>query len=82
MKEPEWFSEKEASNQLGISQSTLRLWREVGYLKPGTHWRSSPNEECLPWNPNVIYHLRWCKEVIAYWPALIDKSLINTEVEL
>ncbi len=67
MKESQWFSEKEASNRLGVTQSKLRLWREVGYLKPGTHWRSSPYEESIPWQPSVIYHLRWCKEVIEYW---------------
>ena len=67
MTEAQWFSEIEASQRLGVSESTLKLWREVGYLKPGTHWRSSPNDESLPWKPTVIYHLRWCKEGIEYW---------------
>jgi len=67
MKKSQWVSEKEASDLLGVSQTKLKLWREVGYLKPGTHWRSSPNDDSLPWKPNVIYHLRWCKEVIEYW---------------
>ena len=67
MKEHQWFSEKEASDRLGVNESTLRLWREVGYLKPGTHWRSSPSDDSLPWKPKVIYHLSRCKEVIEYW---------------
>ncbi len=76
MKEPQWFSEKEASDLLGVSQSKLKLWREVGYLKPGTHWRSAPNDDSLPWKPNVIYHLRWCREVIEYWRDK-DSALTN-----
>ncbi len=67
MQEKQWFNEKDASNKLGVTPSTLKLWREIGYLKPGTHWRSSPNDESMPWTPNVIYHLNWCKEVIDYW---------------
>ncbi len=76
MKEAQWFSEEEASNLLGVSQATLKLWREVGYLKPGTHWRSSPNVDSIPWKPDVIYHLRWCKEVIEYWKEK-DSALTN-----
>ena len=67
MTDPFWLNEKEASIRLGVSEITLRRWREIGYLKPGTHWRSSPDSEALPWKPTVIYHLRWCKEVIDYW---------------
>ena len=62
-----WVSEKEASKSLGVDESTLRFWRKVGYLRPGTHWRRSPEENQLHWEPKVIYHLRWCKEVIEYW---------------
>ena len=67
MNENPWVSEKEASERLGVSEVTLRRWREVGYLKPGTHWRSSPNSQDKPWQPKVIYHLRWSSEVIEYW---------------
>tara|TARA_Y100001968_G_C18842102_1_gene474028 strand:- start:234 stop:473 length:240 start_codon:yes stop_codon:yes gene_type:complete len=62
-----WVNEQEASHRLGVSQEILRKWREVGYLKPGTHWRSSPVDQPNPWTPHVIYHLRWCKEIIEYW---------------
>ena len=41
--------------------------REMGYLKPGYHWRSSNDPKQLPWKPKVFYFIRGCKEVIAYW---------------
>ncbi len=63
----QWLLEEDASKQLGVSEETLRNWREIGYLKPGTHWRSAPGEDSLPWKPIVFYHLRWCKEIIDYW---------------
>ena len=62
-----WVTEKEAGQILGVNEKTLDFWREAGYLKPGTHWRSSFDAEQLPWNPKVIYHVRWCREVIEYW---------------
>ena len=64
-----WVSGEEASQRLGVSEKTLKFWRDVGYLKPGTHWRSSQREHSMPWNPEVVYHLRWCKEEIDYWLA-------------
>ena len=57
-----WVSGEEASSSLGVTEGTLQLWREVGYLKPGTHWRSSPDKQSRPWKPEVIYHLPWCRE--------------------
>tara|TARA_Y100001968_G_C19313414_1_gene695374 strand:+ start:292 stop:543 length:252 start_codon:yes stop_codon:yes gene_type:complete len=62
-----WASPEEASQELGVDQSTLDMWREIGYLKPGTHWRTSPDSLRKPWQPEVIYHLRWCKEEMNYW---------------
>ncbi len=67
MSSNQWLLEEEASRHLGVSSGTLQHWREIGYLKPGTHWRSAPDETAFPWNPKVIYHLRWCKEIIEYW---------------
>ena len=64
-----WVSGEEASQRLGVSEKTLKLWRDVGYLKPGTHWRSSLTSHLMPWNPEVVYHLRWCKEEVDYWLA-------------
>ena len=66
MKESPWVTEEEASLRLGVTEKTLRKWREIGYLKPGTHWRSAPNETQIAWKPIVIYHLSWCKEMIDY----------------
>ena len=62
-----WVSEKEAGEIFGVDEKTLEFWREVGYLKPGTHWRSSTESDQLPWKPRVFYHIAWCREVIEYW---------------
>ena len=67
MNDTTWVSSSEASQNLGVSEKTLSFWREIGYLKPGTHWRSAPNSHAIPWRPEVIYHLRWCKEEMDYW---------------
>ena len=63
----QWLLEEDASGCLGVSQKTLQHLREIGCLKPGTHWRSSPGSQPVPWTPEVIYHLRWCKEKMEYW---------------
>ena len=67
MIEIHWSTETEASAFLGVTEKTLKRWREVGYLKPGTHWRSAPKRQSTPWKPEVIYHVQWCKEEIDYW---------------
>ena len=67
MSSNQWLLEEDASRCLGVSSETLQHWREVGYLKPGTHWRSAESNSSMPWKPEVIYHLSWCKEIIEYW---------------
>ena len=62
-----WLSEKEASEVLRVDERILELLREGGYLKPGSHWRSSTDPEQLPWKPKVFYRITGCKEVIEYW---------------
>ena len=62
-----WLSEKEASEVLRVDEQSLEAMRERGYLKPGTHWRSSNDPNQLPWKPKVSYFIRGCKEVIDYW---------------
>tara|TARA_Y100001968_G_C18797958_1_gene454243 strand:+ start:192 stop:434 length:243 start_codon:yes stop_codon:yes gene_type:complete len=62
-----WLSEKEASEVLRVDEQILELFREVGYLKPGSHWRSSNDPGQLPWKPKVFYRISGCKEVIEYW---------------
>ncbi len=67
MSSNQWLLEEEASKRLGVTSKTLQIWREMGYLKPGTHWRSAPVQHSMPWKPEVIYHFSWCKEIIEYW---------------
>ena len=62
-----WLSEKEASEVLRVDEQSLEVLRERGYLKPGSHWRSSNDPKQLPWKPKVFYFIRGCKEVIEYW---------------
>jgi len=62
-----WLSEKEASEILSIDQKFLEVLRERGFLKPGSHWRSSNDPKQLPWKPKVFYFISGCKEVVDYW---------------
>jgi len=62
-----WVSGKEASHQLGVNQEALRVLRERGYLKHGTHWRCSKDLISMPSTTDVVYHLRWCREEIDHW---------------
>ena len=62
-----WLSEKEASEILRIDQKSLEVLRERGFLKPGSHWRSSNDPKQLPWKPKVFYLISGCKEVVDYW---------------
>ena len=61
-----WLSAKDASEFLKIDEKYLELLRERGYLKPGSHWRSSNEPKQLPWKPKVSYLVSNCKEVIEY----------------
>ena len=61
-----WLSEKEASEDLKVGKQSLEVLRERGYLKPGSHWRSSNDPKQLPWKPKVFYFISGCKEVIEY----------------
>ena len=62
-----WLSSKEASEVLRIDEQSLEVLRERGYLKPGSHWRSSDDPKQLPWKPNVFYSISGCKQVIDCW---------------
>ncbi len=61
-----WLSEKEASEVLRVDEQSLEVLRERGFLKPGSHWKSSNDPKQLPWKPKVFYSIRGCKEVIEY----------------
>ena len=60
------LSGKDASEVLNVDEKYLELLRERGYLKPGSHWRSSNDPMQLPWKPKVFYLIINCKEVIKY----------------
>tara|TARA_Y100001968_G_scaffold152962_1_gene139836 strand:- start:234 stop:476 length:243 start_codon:yes stop_codon:yes gene_type:complete len=62
-----WLLGKEASAVLRVEEQTLDLLREGGYLKPGSHWRSSNDPEQLPWKPKVFYRISVCREAIECW---------------
>ena len=64
--ESKWLSVKEASEILRVDEQSLEAMRERGYLKPGTHWRSSNDPKQLPWKPKVFYFIRGCKEIIEF----------------
>ena len=67
MQDNPWVSGKEASQLLGVSEKTLEILRDRGYLKCGTHWRTSGEVSPIPWTQVTIYHLRWCREEIDHW---------------
>ena len=59
-----WISSQSAAENLGISEIKLSFLRESGLLKPGIHWKSSPYGQRKPWNPEVLYNTKLCKEII------------------
>tara|TARA_B100000131_G_C17950293_1_gene546157 strand:+ start:504 stop:740 length:237 start_codon:yes stop_codon:yes gene_type:complete len=59
-----WSSSYPASKKLGISQKYLNYLREKGLFRPGLHWKSSPCSQTKPWNPEVIYNIQLCKELL------------------
>ena len=62
-----WLSEKEASEVLRVDAQSLEFLRQRGYLKPGTHWKSSNAPKQLPLKQKNFYFISGCKEVIEYW---------------
>ena len=69
-----WLSEKEASEALRVDVQILEFFREEGYLKPGSHWRSSSDPEQFPWKPKAFYLISQCKEVVDSWKDNGDAS--------
>ena len=59
-----WLLGKEASEILRVDEKSLEVLREMGYLKPGSHWRSSNDPQQFPWKPKVFYSISGCREVI------------------
>ena len=61
-----WLSGKDAGEVLNVEEQYLEFLRERGYLKPGSHWRTSNDPKQLPWKREVFYLVSNCKEVIEY----------------
>ena len=59
-----WSSSELTSDKLGITEIQLSFLRENGTLKPGIHWKSSPLGQKKPWNPQVLYNVRLCRNII------------------
>ena len=61
------FVENRSSQMvLRVDEQSLEVLRERGFLKPGSHWRSSNDPKQLPWKPKVFYFKSGCKEVVEY----------------
>ena len=60
-----WYTSRSASKKLGIKEAELSELREYGFLKPGIHWRSSPFGQIKPWNPEAIYNVTLCREILS-----------------
>ena len=59
-----WTSSETSAKELGITEYKLSYFRENGYLKPGIHWKSSPQGQNKPWNPKALYNTKLCSLVI------------------
>ena len=64
-----WVDPQIASKCMGVSENTLSLWRNIGYLKYGTHWRKSYCLRLENKKEAILYHLDWCKEEMEYWKS-------------
>ena len=59
-----WTSSEAAAEKLEITEIRLSNLREKGMLKPGIHWKSSPDGQMKPWNPKALYNIKMCKKLI------------------
>ena len=59
-----WVKSDLASDKLGISAKKLSSLRENGILRPGIHWCSSPYGQKKPWNPEPLYNMKLCQQII------------------
>ena len=59
-----WGSSELIAEKLGITEIQLSYLRENGVLKPGIHWRSSPQGQKKPWKPKALYNLKMCRNII------------------
>ena len=73
-----WATDRDARDQLGVSEKTLSRWRAAGLLKAGEHWRRkfpSPNSP-------VLYRLDQCEaamnEATARSAHLLEPSVVRS----
>ena len=59
-----WISSELAAEKLEITEIKLSFLRENGILKPGIHWKSSPLGQKKPWNPQALYNIKLCRNII------------------
>ncbi len=67
-----WGTADDACRHLNVDVKTLQTWRRAGYLKQGTHWRSTQSNG----SETVIYQLQWSKEEMEYWRSH-DANIIS-----
>ena len=60
-----WISSELTAEKLGITEIKLSFLRENGILKPGIHWKSSPQGQKKPWKPKAIYNIKLCQNIIS-----------------
>ena len=59
-----WHPSNYAAENLGTTEIRLAYLRENGVLKPGLHWKSSPYGQKKPWNPEVLFNTKLCKQIV------------------
>ena len=59
-----WHPSNYAAKRLGTTEIKLAYLRENGVLKPGLHWKSSPYGQKKPWNPEVLFNTKLCKQIV------------------
>tara|TARA_B100000579_G_C22244023_1_gene581788 strand:- start:321 stop:554 length:234 start_codon:yes stop_codon:yes gene_type:complete len=59
-----WNTSELTAKILGITEIKLSYLRQSGILKPGIHWKSSPDGQKKPWNPKAIYNTKMCRKII------------------
>ena len=55
-----WVPQREAADQLGISERTLLRWRVAGLLQPGQHYR----RKFPATNSPLLYQLELCDKAM------------------
>ena len=68
---------EKTSEVLFFEEQILNILREEGFLKPRDHWRSSKEDDQLPWRPKAFYLVSGCKEVLEYFQ---DKEFFSRQV--